>query len=61
MATANAKVDPEKVKKDAEHVFGMLGGAFVSAMIYLADRMGLYQARLGTGDQRRAGTQDRFA
>jgi len=49
MATANAKVDPEEVKKVAEHVFGMLGGAFVSAMIYLGDRMGLYQALNGAG------------
>jgi 2-polyprenyl-3-methyl-5-hydroxy-6-metoxy-1,4-benzoquinol methylase len=48
MATANA-VDPEKLKKTAEHVFGMLGGAFVSAMIYLGDRMGLYQVMNGAG------------
>lgn len=49
MATGNAKVDSEKLKKTAEHVFGMLGGAFVAAMIYLGDRMGLYQALNGAG------------
>jgi len=49
MATAKPNVDPEKVKKTAEHVFSMLGGAFVSAMIYLGDRMGLYQALNGAG------------
>jgi 2-polyprenyl-3-methyl-5-hydroxy-6-metoxy-1,4-benzoquinol methylase len=42
-------IDIEKAKKTAEHVFDVLGGALVSAMIYLGDRMGLYQALSGAG------------
>ena len=49
MASAAATIDIEKTKKTAEHVFGMLSGALVSAMIYLGDRMGLYQALSGAG------------
>jgi hypothetical protein len=49
MTSTAEKVDIEKTKKTAEHVFGMLGGALVSAMIYLGDRMGLYQALDGAG------------
>lgn len=37
-------VDMAKAQKTAEHVFGLLGGALVSAMIYLGDRLGLYRA-----------------
>jgi 2-polyprenyl-3-methyl-5-hydroxy-6-metoxy-1,4-benzoquinol methylase len=37
-------VDMAKAQKTAENVFGLLGGAVVSAMIYLGDRMGLYRA-----------------
>ena len=49
MANTAENIDIEKAKKTAEHVFGMLGGAMVSAMIYLGDRMGLYQALSGAG------------
>src|SRR5271154_2292682 len=46
---SNSEIDIEKAKKTAEHVFGMLGGALVSGMIYLGDRMGLYRALNGAG------------
>ena len=42
-------IDLDKAGKTAEQVFGYLGGALVSAMIYLGERMGLYQALRGTG------------
>jgi 2-polyprenyl-3-methyl-5-hydroxy-6-metoxy-1,4-benzoquinol methylase len=41
MAQAS-NVDMEKAQKTAEQVFGLLGGALVSAMIYLGDRLGFY-------------------
>jgi hypothetical protein len=44
MAGTSAKIDVEKATKTAEHVLGLLGGAVVSGMIYLGDRMGLYRA-----------------
>jgi ubiquinone/menaquinone biosynthesis C-methylase UbiE len=47
-STSAEKVDIEKAKKTAEHIFDVLGGALVSGMIYL-DRMGLYQALNGAG------------
>jgi len=37
----------DKAKKTAEHVLSLLGGAFASGMIYLGDRLGLYQALYG--------------
>ena len=37
-------VDREKLKEYAKRVFGALGGAMTSAMIYAGDRMGLYAA-----------------
>ena len=49
MPNASEAFDVEKAKKTAEQVFGFLGGALVSAMIYLGDRMGLYQALNGAG------------
>jgi hypothetical protein len=49
MANGSEKIDTEKAKETAEHVFDLLGGALVSAMIYLGDRMGLYQALSGSG------------
>src|SRR6266566_3645533 len=49
MASKSEKIDIERTKKTAEHVFNVLGGALVSAMIYLGDRMGLYQALNGAG------------
>jgi hypothetical protein len=33
MANTSEKIDIEKAKKIAEHVFNVLGGALVSAMI----------------------------
>ena len=42
-------IDMEKAKKTAEQVFGLLGGALVSGMIFLGDRLGLYQAMDGAG------------
>lgn len=42
-------IDREKVRKTVEQVFGYLGGAAVSAMIYLGDRLGLYKALDGAG------------
>ena len=44
MTQQASALDMEKAQKTAEHVFGLLGGALVSAMIYLGDRMGLYRA-----------------
>jgi 2-polyprenyl-3-methyl-5-hydroxy-6-metoxy-1,4-benzoquinol methylase len=49
MATTSEKIDFEKAKQIAESVFGVLGGALVSAMIHLGDRMGLYQSLNGAG------------
>jgi len=37
-------LDAEKLKEYAKVVFGALGGAMTSAMIYLGDRLGLYRA-----------------
>jgi len=36
-------MDPEKLKATAKLVFGALGGAMTSTMIYLGDRLGLYR------------------
>jgi len=44
MATESQPIDMEKVQANAERVFGLLGGAVISGMIYLGDRMGLYRA-----------------
>jgi SAM-dependent methyltransferase len=44
MAQAASNVDMAKAQKTAEQVFGLLGGALVSAMIYLGDRLGFYRA-----------------
>src|SRR5215471_6200814 len=48
MATDPRPVDMEKVKANAERILGFLGGAVVSGMIYLGDRLGLYQALQGS-------------
>ncbi len=48
MATDPHSVDVEKVKANAERVLGFLGGALVSGMIYLGDRLGLYRALQGS-------------
>src|SRR5229473_5900505 len=49
MGSTSEQVDIERTKKTAERVFDVLGGALVSGMIYLGDRMGLYQALNGAG------------
>jgi SAM-dependent methyltransferase len=38
------ELDVEKLKEYAKLVFGALGGAMTSSMIYLGDRLGLYDA-----------------
>ncbi|MGO9455283.1 MAG: class I SAM-dependent methyltransferase [Candidatus Binataceae bacterium] len=66
MAEMAPKIDIEKAKKTAERVFGLLGGALVSGMIYLGDRLGLYQALNGadamTSEElaRKTGLQERW-
>lgn len=47
--SANTPIDPERFKDYAKLVFGALGGAMTSAMIYLGDRMGLFRALAGAG------------
>lgn len=42
-------LDPELLKSYAKRVFGHLEGAMTSAMIYLGDRLGLYQTLAGAG------------
>jgi SAM-dependent methyltransferase len=49
MAAGSEKIDPEKLRHTAEKVFDLLGGAYVSAMVYLGDKMGLYAALNGAG------------
>jgi 2-polyprenyl-3-methyl-5-hydroxy-6-metoxy-1,4-benzoquinol methylase len=44
-----APLDPERLKDYARTVFGHLGGAMTSAMIYLGDRLGLYRALADAG------------
>ena len=44
MAAYDKEIDREKVQAIAEHVFGLLGGAVISGMVYLGDRLGLYRA-----------------
>ncbi len=41
---ASDNLDPDRLKSFVELVYGQLGGAFVSGMIYLGDRLGLYRA-----------------
>jgi 2-polyprenyl-3-methyl-5-hydroxy-6-metoxy-1,4-benzoquinol methylase len=47
MPPSPAPLDPEKLKDYAKLVFGALGGAMTSAMIFLGDRLGLYRALAG--------------
>src|SRR5215510_4409514 len=49
MATEPRAIDPAKVKAGGERIFGYLKGMGVSAMIYLGDKLGLYQALNGVG------------
>ncbi len=44
MTRATATIDPDKLHATVEQVFGYLGGAVISGMIYLGDRLGLYRA-----------------
>ena len=44
MTTAPATIDPEKLEATVEQVFGYLGGAVISGMIFLGDHLGLYRA-----------------
>ena len=58
-----AQIDREKVRQVAERTMGFLGGAVISGMIYLGDKMGLYQTLdgAGPGDERRPGPENRSA
>ncbi|HUA35603.1 MAG TPA: hypothetical protein VMA09_18480 [Candidatus Binataceae bacterium] len=47
---SNKPIDIEKARNTAEQIFGLLGGALTSGMIYLGDRMGLYRALNKAGD-----------
>ena len=49
MALDTRNIDMDKAQKKAGHVLGLLSGAMVSGMIYLGDRLGLYQALQGAG------------
>jgi SAM-dependent methyltransferase len=49
MATGDSNIDMKKAQELAERLFGYLGGALVSATVYLGERMGLYQALDGAG------------
>src|SRR5216684_6367276 len=49
MASTPEKIDIERTKKTAEHVLDVLCGAVFLGIIYLGDRMGLYQALDGGG------------
>ena len=44
MTTPAATIDPDKLEATVEQVFGYLGGAVISSMIYLGDHLGLYRA-----------------
>jgi 2-polyprenyl-3-methyl-5-hydroxy-6-metoxy-1,4-benzoquinol methylase len=43
-------MDPEKLKDKAKLIFGALGGAMTSTMIYLGDRLGLFRELARSGD-----------
>ncbi len=43
MTTSPSTIDPEKLEATVEQVFGYLGGAVISGMIHLGDRLGLYR------------------
>ena len=49
MAQKSRPVDREKLEATVEQVFGYLGGAVISGMIYLGDHLGLYRALSGSG------------
>ena len=43
------RIDPDRLKDYAKQVFGALGGAMTSAMIYVGDHLGLYAAMADAG------------
>jgi 2-polyprenyl-3-methyl-5-hydroxy-6-metoxy-1,4-benzoquinol methylase len=47
--TGRRELDADKLKEYAKRVFGALGGAMTSSMIYLGDRLGLYAALAESG------------
>jgi 2-polyprenyl-3-methyl-5-hydroxy-6-metoxy-1,4-benzoquinol methylase len=49
MSGERRPIDPEKLKQTLERVFGALGGAVTSAMIFVGDRLGLYEALADAG------------
>lgn len=49
MSDAHARVDPERLKEFVQNVFGTLGGAVTSALIYLGDRLELFEAMSDEG------------
>ncbi|MGH3054721.1 MAG: SAM-dependent methyltransferase, partial [Gaiellaceae bacterium] len=60
------QLDFDKLKEFVKHVFDFLGGAVVSGMIYLGDRLGLYVALRDAGTvtseelARRTGLNERW-
>ena len=49
MSDTRSRIDREKLQDYLHNVFGTLGGAMTSAMIYLGDRMRLFEAMAGGG------------
>jgi 2-polyprenyl-3-methyl-5-hydroxy-6-metoxy-1,4-benzoquinol methylase len=49
MSDEDTRPDPEKLRDYLQQVFGTLGGAMTSALIYLGDRLGLFEAMSGEG------------
>jgi len=49
MAVPSTTIDQEKLEATVGNVFTLLGGAVLSGMVYLGDRMGLYRALAGAG------------
>ncbi len=49
MSGTRSRIDGEKLQDYLRTVFGTLGGAMTSAMIYLGDRMQLFEAMAGEG------------
>jgi 2-polyprenyl-3-methyl-5-hydroxy-6-metoxy-1,4-benzoquinol methylase len=49
MSEPSPRVDPEKLKSYVQQVFGTLGGAMTSSLIYLGDRLDLFEAMTGEG------------
>jgi SAM-dependent methyltransferase len=44
MAASERPIDPDRLKGYAKHVFDQMSGATTSALIYLGDHLGLFQA-----------------